>query len=585
MANLIGQILLKQYRVDSFIASGGMGAVYKVWDLKRNVPLAMKVLHADLADDPSVFKRFEREARALQQLKHPNVVPFYGLFQEMGQSFLLEEFIEGNSLQTILRERSGQPLPVDQAIVYMKGLCAALHYAHANRVVHCDIKPGNVLVSRQGNIFLADFGIAKFIDATTTTTMGGAGTPSYMAPEQITGRGVAPVTDIYALGVMLFEMLTGQRPFSGTEAGSQTGGNTPSERVRFAHLRLPPPDPRQINPNLSPALSKMILRGLTKNPAERFRSAQEFFFALCQAAQSQPEQIADTTTIIGDFIQRPLQAAPVQRTSTTPRPRKKQEMSSSQKGIIALLVTGAILIFAITGLAIGMNTSSGDASPMLVTLTNSLIPSATFPLLPPTETLTNAPSPTIGASRTPVLPPDTFTPFLMPTKTFTPTETSTPTPSDTPTSPAPPTEVSTSAPLLPDNQISCPVGTVAKESPLDVPFSSGQFGPQTAESYNGAITLVVSGTGQAENRKWSDAFYLYTDKNEIPIHPPSHPNGGIFSINKKIVDKFTSYESPPYSSDHIYTFSINAPGGKIMFGVFDSVTFDNTGGYTVIVCQ
>jgi len=207
MSNLIGQIFLNQFRVEAFIASGGMGAVYRVTDLKRNCPLAMKVLHADLADDPSVFKRFEREAQALQKLRHPNIVPFYGLFQSQGQPFLLEEFIEGNSLQGILRERNGQPLPVEETIIYMKGLCAALHYAHANKVVHCDVKPGNVLVNRQGNIFLADFGIAKFIDATTTMTMGGAGTPAYMAPEQIAGRSVAPATDIYALGVMLFEML------------------------------------------------------------------------------------------------------------------------------------------------------------------------------------------------------------------------------------------------------------------------------------------------------------------------------------------------------------------------------------------
>jgi serine/threonine-protein kinase len=544
----------------------------------------MKVLHADLADDPSVFKRFEREAQALQKLRHPNIVPFYGLFQSQGQPFLLEEFIEGNSLQGILRERNGQPLPVEETIIYMKGLCAALHYAHANKVVHCDVKPGNVLVNRQGNIFLADFGIAKFIDATTTMTMGGAGTPAYMAPEQIAGRSVAPATDIYALGVMLFEMLAGQRPFRGTETGSEAGGDTPSERVRYAHLHLPPPDPRQINPNLSPVLSQMILRGLTKNPAKRFQSAQDFFFVLCQASQAQPDQVGDMTTIIGEFMPRPLQPVPAQpqRAAATPRPQKKQEMTSSQKGLIGLLITVAVLIFAITGLTIGTIAPSNNPPLLQATLTDLPIPSKTFTLFPPTETLTNAPIPTIEPSRTYVFAADTYTPFSLPTATLTATETNTPT--QTP----PPTEivVSTSAPQpLPENQDSCPEGTAAKEPALIAPFSGGQFAIQTVKSYNGDITLVVSGTGQAENRKWSDAFYLFTDNDEVPLTKPSHPNGGILSINKKIVDKFTSYEHPPYNPDHIYTFSITAPGGQILFGVFDSKTFDNSGSYTVVVCQ
>src|SRR5512136_323038 len=114
--NLIGKVLLNQYRVEAFIASGGMGAVYRVWDLKRNVPLAMKVLHADLAEDPSVFKRFKREANALKKLAHPNIVPFYGLFQTGEFAFLLERFVDGPSLKDILRKRQGKPMPVEEAL-------------------------------------------------------------------------------------------------------------------------------------------------------------------------------------------------------------------------------------------------------------------------------------------------------------------------------------------------------------------------------------------------------------------------------------------------------------------------------------
>src|SRR3972149_8492524 len=183
-----------------------MGAVYRVWDLKRNVPLAMKVLHSDLADDPHMFKRFQREANALKRLTHPNIVQFYGLFHTLDIAFLLERFVDGPSLKDILRQK--KQLSIQEVLVYLKALCAALGYAHANGVVHCDVKPGNVLIDQGGNIYLTDFGVARHAES-TTTTLGTAGTPAYMAPEQIRGEAVTPATDVYALGVMLFEMLTG----------------------------------------------------------------------------------------------------------------------------------------------------------------------------------------------------------------------------------------------------------------------------------------------------------------------------------------------------------------------------------------
>jgi eukaryotic-like serine/threonine-protein kinase len=250
MTNLIGKTLLNQFRVDSFVASGGMGAVYRVWDTKRNVPLAMKVLHADYIDDPSAFKSFQREARALQRLRHPNVVPFYGLYQTEDFTFILQAFIDGPSLREILKKHPGG-LPAPEAIIYLRALCAALGYAHSNGVVHCDIKPANIMTDQGGQIYLADFGISRHAES-TTTTLAGAGTPAYMAPEQIRIEEVFPTTDIYALGVLLFEMLTGKRPFRGDEPALVSTGSTSGERIRHAHLHLQPPDPRQINSSISP---------------------------------------------------------------------------------------------------------------------------------------------------------------------------------------------------------------------------------------------------------------------------------------------------------------------------------------------
>jgi eukaryotic-like serine/threonine-protein kinase len=222
-----------------------------VWDLKRNVPLAMKVLHSNLGEDPSVFKSFQREAISLKKLAHPNIVPFYGLHQVGENAFLLQRFIDGPTLKELLQENKGRPLAIADALVYLKAVAAALHFAHASTVVHCDVKPGNVLLDRGGNIYLTDFGIARHADS-TTTTMVGLGTPAYMAPEQILEKSVTPATDIYALGVMLFEMVTGQRPFQrAMKRDTESGRADCRERIRYAHLHLPPPDPRSINPQIS----------------------------------------------------------------------------------------------------------------------------------------------------------------------------------------------------------------------------------------------------------------------------------------------------------------------------------------------
>ncbi|MGD2251598.1 MAG: DUF2817 domain-containing protein [Anaerolineales bacterium] len=293
---LVHQVLDNQYRVEAFVAAGGMGTVYRVWDLKRNVPLAMKVLHGELAEDPSVFKLFQREARALKKLAHPNIVPFYGLFRSDDIAFLLERFIEGPTLKQILKQRGGKPLPEAEALPYLKALSSALGYAHAHGVVHCDVKPGNVMVDRGGAIYLTDFGVARHADS-TVTTLGFAGTAAYMAPEQCRGEAVTAQTDVYALGVMLFEMLTGQRPFTGNEPGAQEAGSTLTERIRHAHLNLDPPDPQALNPNLSPAMAQVILKALAKRPLDRQEGVRQLYQAACAAQGVGIDTLSDRATL------------------------------------------------------------------------------------------------------------------------------------------------------------------------------------------------------------------------------------------------------------------------------------------------
>jgi len=269
-----------------------MGTVYRVWDLKRNVPLAMKVLHADLAEDRDILERFQREARALRSLEHPNIIPFYGFYQTSSHNLLLQLYIDGPTLRDVLSQHTGHTLSTLDILCIMKSLCSALSFAHSKNVVHCDIKPANVLIDSSGKVYLSDFGIARHAES-ELTVLPGAGSPAYMAPEQITSNVVTKETDIYALGVLLYEMLTGQRPFSGTESEYPRSGMNINERIRYAHVYFPPPDPRLHNPAISPSISAIVLRALEKDPTVRFASCQEFFFALCDAFNTIPDNVPD----------------------------------------------------------------------------------------------------------------------------------------------------------------------------------------------------------------------------------------------------------------------------------------------------
>ena len=276
MQDFLGKILLNRYRVDEFLGRGGMAEVYKVWDNQRMVYLAMKVLHQDMAEDKIFLRRFKREAQTLAKLEHPHIVRFHGLEQDGRTAFMLMEFVDGQSLRTEIFETK-QALSPKRIREVMLAVSGALYYAHHNGMVHCDIKPANIMVDSHGEIRLADFGIARMTDA-ATTTMAGAGSPPYMAPEQIRGKSPVPQTDIYALGVVLFEMLTGgERPFTGEQA--QIQGST-KIKILWEHLKLKAPSPKKWNPSISPQLEALVLKSLAKNPENRFPDALAFLNAL-----------------------------------------------------------------------------------------------------------------------------------------------------------------------------------------------------------------------------------------------------------------------------------------------------------------
>jgi serine/threonine-protein kinase len=201
----------------------------------------MKLLREDLAEDKAFLRRFKREGQTLAKLQHPSIVRFYRLEQDGELAFILMDFVEGDSLRREIF-RALEPFPMERVLEIMRPVCSALHYAHEMGMVHCDMKPGNVMLQSNGVAFVSDFGIARMADASTATMVGMA-TPAHIAPELVRGENPTPQTDVYSLGVMLFEMLTGgERPFTGEEA--ETTGST-AERVRWEQEHREPPSPCQ----------------------------------------------------------------------------------------------------------------------------------------------------------------------------------------------------------------------------------------------------------------------------------------------------------------------------------------------------
>jgi len=286
MSHLIGQLLAGRYRIEEHIGEGGMACVYKAWDTQRATWLALKLLREDLSQDPVFLRRFRREAQTLERLQHPNIVRTYGQEQDDLLAFIVMDLVEGNSLRAEIFRQQGKPFSPERVLQVMGPVASALYYAHHLGMAHCDVKPANILIDTSGRVLLSDFGVARLTDGAATLTMMSSGTPAYMAPEQIIGHDPTPATDIYSLGIVLYEMLTGgERPFTGEKA--QTTGST-AEKVRWEHLNLNPPSICPLNPDVSPALEKVVWKCLDKEPGRRYSSALRLMEAV-EGAINAPE--------------------------------------------------------------------------------------------------------------------------------------------------------------------------------------------------------------------------------------------------------------------------------------------------------
>ena len=277
-----------RYKIISLLGQGGMGAVYRAYDRELNRDVALKLIRPELTSHPRSLQRFKQELLLASKISHKNILRIHDLGDVHGVKFMSMVYIEGEDLSRLLKTKGR--LPLEQALNIGRQLCQALDAAHTMGVVHRDLKPQNILLDETGHAYVSDFGLAKSLesDAATMTQTGVIlGTPQYMSPEQVEGASVDHRSDVYALGLILYELVTGEPPFTGETA----------MQIMVRRLKQKPRDPREINQDLPPYLGRIILRCLEKDPAKRYQSAREVLVDLDAGRKPSFSRSARTTQI------------------------------------------------------------------------------------------------------------------------------------------------------------------------------------------------------------------------------------------------------------------------------------------------
>ena len=344
---MIGTLLCNRFRLEERIGSGGMSTVYRAFDETLERWVAIKVLHADMSQDAAQLERFRREARAAARLSHPHVVTVIDAGEDDGRPFIVFEYVEGETLKARIR-RLGR-LPIAEAVAYSIEIGRALSAAHAERIVHRDVKPQNVLIDLEGRAKVTDFGIARSLELDGLTAAGRVlGTTDYVAPEQAVGDGATEQSDIYSLGVCLWEMLTGDVPFRGENQVA----------VAMQHVRDPIPDVSQIRPEVPALVASIVDRATRKELSNRYRTVEEMLRDLEQALAIEARrggQLTDEATTV-------LRALPGETADWVPlrirHPRRVLAVIA-----IALVVAGVVVAVLASRTQTG---ETGDAAPRKV---------------------------------------------------------------------------------------------------------------------------------------------------------------------------------------------------------------------------
>ena len=366
------------YQIVAPLGEGGMAAVYKAYQPSMERYVAVKVLPRHMATSEEFVNRFRREAKLLAQLQHPHILPVFDYGEAEGYPYIVMPFVNSGTLSELLQKRH---LSLPEVRRIMTQLADALSYAHTRGMIHRDIKPSNVLIDERGNCLLTDFGLARMAEASTKITTSGTvmGTPAYMSPEQGAGSDIDHRSDIYSLGIMFYEMVTGRVPYT---------AETPVAIV-FKHIQDPLPSARKLNPNLPEAVELVLLKALAKNPDDRYQTADDFGQAIQRAISDtyddktqiaeQKISIAEKATEVVAIQKKGMEAVPdvvLEKENNAPKSSK----------LIFGLISGLILL-AVLGFG---------AFKILPTVLKT--PASTQPSIPPTRTLVPEINPTIALS-------------------------------------------------------------------------------------------------------------------------------------------------------------------------------------------
>jgi eukaryotic-like serine/threonine-protein kinase len=335
LERLSSTVLSGRYRLESKLGSGGMSTVYLALDEVLDRPVAIKLLHREISEEADQLERFRREARAAARLSHPNLVGVIDAGEDDGRPYIVFEYVEGRTLKRRIQEEG--PLPVDEAVAYAIEIGRGLTAAHARKLVHRDVKPQNVLIDPDGRAKVTDFGIARSLEAKGLTATGRVvGTTDYVSPEQAMGEDVDERSDVYSVGVVLYEMLTGEVPFKGE---TQVG-------VAMKHVNEPLPDVQAKRPEVSAAVAAVVDRATTKDPRDRYSTVAEMVRDLEQTLEVEAARRGGTTGEATSVL------------DSVPKSRRRLGRRRRMSGVgIAMAILGIALVVA--AVILGQNIDFG----------------------------------------------------------------------------------------------------------------------------------------------------------------------------------------------------------------------------------
>ena len=319
-------IINNRYQISGTIATGGMAVIYKAQDLMLERPVALKILKKDLSDDLSFQNRFRQEARSSARLNHPNIVTTFDFGYDRDRLFIVMEYVKGTELKELMSAE--KKVATKDAIDFLQQACRGLAYAHQQGFVHCDIKPQNLLVTDEKVLKITDFGISRALDTVTREEQADVvwGSPYYISPEQSAGKAPSPATDIYALGVVAYELFSGQLPFEAENS---------AELARMHRMEIPRPL-IEVNPQIPDELNRIVMRCLEKGPESRYETAGKLDEALSQVRipvpASEPQPVK---------LQVPIQSEMEPEEPETGKP----DMATILLALLALVLAGGLIPF------------------------------------------------------------------------------------------------------------------------------------------------------------------------------------------------------------------------------------------------